>query len=62
MLELPGCHEDFIEQLLYLRVPCLCILQDLTDKVYWFLLDFSSSLSPFNDDDGADVGVGGYHI
>jgi hypothetical protein len=62
MLELPGHHEDIIEQLLDLRVHCLSIFQDLVDKVHMLLLDFHCGFWPFNDDNTADNCVGGYHV
>jgi hypothetical protein len=48
VLELPGHHKDFIEQLLNLRVSCLSIFQDLIDKVHMLLFDFHHGFSPFN--------------
>jgi hypothetical protein len=48
VLELSSRHEDYIEKLLYLWVPCLSIFQDLANKVHWLFLDFSSSPWPFN--------------
>jgi hypothetical protein len=40
MLQLPGRHENRIEQLLHLWVPRLGIFQDLTNKVHGLLLNF----------------------
>jgi hypothetical protein len=34
MLELPGHHEDHVEKLLNLWVPCLSVFQEFTDKVH----------------------------
>jgi hypothetical protein len=60
-LQLPGCNEDCIEQLPNLRVPCLSILKDLTDKVHRLLLDFGSGPWSFNGGDGADYYISGCH-
>jgi hypothetical protein len=54
VFELPGRHKDCVEQLLNLRVPCLSVLQDLTDKVHGLLFDFRRDFRPFNDDNSAD--------
>jgi hypothetical protein len=62
VLEHPGHHEDYIEQLLYLRVCCLSILQDLVDKVHGLLFNFHHGFRPFNDDDCDDNGVGGCDV
>jgi hypothetical protein len=59
MLQLPGHHEDCIEQLLCPRVPCLSILKDLADKIHMLLLDFHRGLWPFNYDDSVDNCIGG---
>jgi hypothetical protein len=62
VLALSGHHKDCIEQLLNLRVPCLSVLHDLTDKVYMLLFDFYRGFWPFNGDDCTDNGVGSYNI
>jgi hypothetical protein len=62
VLELPGRHKDCIEQLLDLGVPCLIILQNLTDKVHGSLFDFCRDFMPFNSNNGADNYVGGCNI
>jgi hypothetical protein len=62
MLELFGRHEDCVEQLLNLRIPCLGILQDFADKVQWMLFNFHASFWPFNDDNGVNNCVGGCHV
>jgi hypothetical protein len=62
VFQLPNHHEDYIEQLLNLRVPYLRILKDLIDKVHRFLLDYSSSPWPFNGNDGANYRISGYYI
>jgi hypothetical protein len=62
VLELPGCHKDCIDQLLKLRVPCLSILQDLTDKVHMLLFNFYHGFRPFNGDACTDNGVGSCKI
>jgi hypothetical protein len=62
VLELPGCHKDYVEQLLNLWVPYLSVLQDLTDKVHRLLFDFRCGFRPFNDDDRTDNGLGSYNI
>jgi hypothetical protein len=59
VLQLRGHHEDCVEQLLYLWVPCLSILKDLIDKIHRLLLDFHHGLWPFNYDDGTDNCMGG---
>jgi hypothetical protein len=62
VLELPDCHMDYIEQLLNLRVPCVSVLQDLTDKVHMLLFDFRRGFKPFNGDDCIDNGVSSCNI
>jgi hypothetical protein len=62
VLKLPSRHKDYIEQLLNLRVPCLSVLQDLTDKVHELLFDFCHGFRPFNDDNCADNYVGTCNI
>jgi hypothetical protein len=62
VLQLPGHHEDCVEQLLNLRVSCLGILKDIADKVHMLLLDFGSSPCPFNSDDGANYCINDCHI
>jgi hypothetical protein len=62
VLEVPGCHKDCIEQLLNLRVPCLSVLQDLTNKVHMLLFDFCRGFKPFNGDDCTDKYVDSYNI
>jgi hypothetical protein len=62
MLQHPGHHENYVEQLLHLWIPCLCVFQNFTDKVYQLLLDFSVGLWPFNGDNRNDDCVGGYYI
>jgi hypothetical protein len=62
VLQLPTRYENCVEQLLHLRVPCLNILEDLTDKVHCLLLDFYRGFWAFNDDDCADHSVDGCHI
>jgi hypothetical protein len=62
VIELPGCHEDYIEQLLNWRAPYLGILQDLADKVHRLLFDFHHSFRPFNDDDCTDNYVSSCNI
>jgi hypothetical protein len=62
VLELPGRHKDCTEQLLNLRVPCLSVLQDLTDKVHRILFDFRCGFRAFNGDDCTDNGVGSCNI
>jgi hypothetical protein len=37
MAQLPGCDENCIKQLMYFQVPCLSVMEDLTDVVYWVL-------------------------
>jgi hypothetical protein len=59
VLELPSRHEDCVEQLLNLRIPCLSVIQDLTDKVDVLLFDFCHGFWPFNDNDGADYYISG---
>jgi hypothetical protein len=61
VLQLPGHHEDCVEQLLNLQIPYLSVLKDLADKVHMLLLDFGSSPWLFNGDDGADYCISGYH-
>jgi hypothetical protein len=34
MAKLPGCDENCIKQLMHYQVPCLGIMEDLTDVVY----------------------------
>jgi hypothetical protein len=58
-LQLPGRNEDYVEQLLNLRAPCLSILKDLVDKVHMLLLDFVSGLWLFNGGDGANYYING---
>jgi hypothetical protein len=48
VLDVPGCHKDYIEQLLNLRVPYLSVLHDLTDNVHMLLFDFHHGFRPFN--------------
>jgi hypothetical protein len=62
VLELPGHHQDCVEQLLDLRVPHLSVLQDLADKVHGLLFNFCRGFRPFNDDDCTDNGVGSCNI
>jgi hypothetical protein len=62
VLELPGCYKDCIEQLLNLRVPCLKVLQDLTEKVHKLLFDFCLGLMTFNDDDCTNYCVGSCNV
>jgi hypothetical protein len=62
VLELPGCHKDCIEQLLNLRVPCLSILQDLTNKVHSLLFHFCRGFRAFNSDDCTNNNVGSCNI
>jgi hypothetical protein len=62
VLELPDHHENCVEQLLSLRVPCLSILQDLTNKIHGLLFDFCGGFWPFNDDNGADYCIGGCNV
>jgi hypothetical protein len=62
VLELSGHHKSCIEKLLNLRVSCLSILQDLTDKVCGLQFDFRCSFSLFNGNNCADHCVGGYNI
>jgi hypothetical protein len=40
VIQLPGHHENRIEQLLYLWVSCLSILEDLADKYTGYCLTF----------------------
>jgi hypothetical protein len=61
VLELHGRHKDCVEQLLNLRVSCLSVLHDLTDKVHRLLFDFRRGFRPFNGDNCADNCVGGYN-
>jgi hypothetical protein len=62
VLELPSHHEDCVEYLMYLRVPCLSILKDLADKVHRLLLDFHRGFWSFNGNDRADYCIGGYNV
>jgi hypothetical protein len=62
VLELPGCHEDYIEELMNLQVPSLCVLQDLTDKVHRFLFSLCIGFWLLNGDNSADNCVSGCHI
>jgi hypothetical protein len=62
VLELLGCHKDCTEQLLNLRVHCLSILQDLTDKVHMLLFNFYRGFRLFNGDDCTDNCVGSCNI
>jgi hypothetical protein len=62
VLEHPYYHKDCIKQLLNLRVSCLSILQDLTDKIHRLLFDFHRGFRPFNGDDCTDNSVGCYNI
>jgi hypothetical protein len=34
MAQLPGCNEDCIKQLIHFQVPCLDVMEDLTDVVH----------------------------
>jgi hypothetical protein len=34
MVQLPGCNENYIKQLIHFQVPCLGIMEDLTNVVY----------------------------
>jgi hypothetical protein len=34
MAQLPECDENYIKQLMHFEVPCLGIMEDLTDVVY----------------------------
>jgi hypothetical protein len=54
MLQLPNRNDYCVKKLLYLRVSCLSILQDVADKVYQLLLCFCSDIKPLNDVDCAD--------
>jgi hypothetical protein len=49
MVELPGCNEYSIKELMRLRIPGLCLMKDLTDVVDWLLdsLDFTSETWSF---------------
>jgi hypothetical protein len=60
--EIPGRHEDCVEQLLNCRAPCLSVLQDVTDKVHGLLLDFHCGFKPFNGDNYADNCVGSCNV
>jgi hypothetical protein len=62
ILQFSGRHKDYIEQLLNLRVSCLNILQDLTDKVHRLLFNFRRSFRPFNGVDYTDNGVSSCNI
>jgi hypothetical protein len=62
VLELPGHHKDYIEQLLNLRVPCLCVLQNLTDKVHRLVVNFRHGFRLFDDDYCTDNSVGSCNI
>jgi hypothetical protein len=62
VLEFPGRHKNCIEQLLNLRVPCLSVLQDFTDKVHMLLFDFRRGFRLFNGDDCTNKGLGSYNI
>jgi hypothetical protein len=62
VLKLPGRHKDCIEPLLNLRVPCLDILQDLTDKVQGLLFEFRVGFRPFNGNNSADNCVDSCHV
>jgi hypothetical protein len=62
VLELSGCHKDCIEQVLNLRVSCLSVIQDPTDKVHRLLFDFCRGFRSFNGDDRTDNGVGHCNI
>jgi hypothetical protein len=62
MLEHPGRYEDCIEQLLNLRVPYLCMLQDLTNKVHWLLFNLCISFWLLDGVNSSNNCVGGCHI
>jgi hypothetical protein len=62
MLELPGSHKDYIEQLLDLRVHCLSILLDFADKVHRLLFDFCAGFWSLNGDNCADNYIDGSQI
>jgi hypothetical protein len=50
MAELPGCNEYSIKELMRLRIPGLCLMQDLADVVDRHLdgLDFASETGSFS--------------
>jgi hypothetical protein len=48
MFQLPGRHENYIEQLLHLWVSCLSVLKDFTNEVYRLLLFFCLGASTPN--------------
>jgi hypothetical protein len=62
LLQISSHHEDCVEQLLYLHVPCLSILKDLTDKIHRLLLNIHHGLWSFNCDDGADNYISGCDV
>jgi hypothetical protein len=62
VLELLGHHKYYIEQLLNFEVPCLSVLQDVTDKVHGLLFDFHRGFRTFNSDNHADNYVGSYNV
>jgi hypothetical protein len=34
MAQLPGCNENYIEQLMHFQVSCFGVMEDLTDVVH----------------------------
>jgi hypothetical protein len=33
--QLPGSNENRVKQFMYFQVPCLCIMDDLSDVLHW---------------------------
>jgi hypothetical protein len=62
VLELPGHHKDSIEQLLNLWIPCLSVLQDLTNKVHMLMFDFCHGFTQLNGDDCTTNDISSYNI
>jgi hypothetical protein len=59
---LPGYHENCIKQLLYLRVLCLSVPEDLANKVHMLLFDLRGGFWPFYEDDSANYCIHGCHV
>jgi hypothetical protein len=53
--QLAGCNEDCVKHLMHLQVPCLCVMEDLTDAVHQALdaLD-----PPRGSDTSTSMGLG----